>query len=194
MPCRIVRLVRLFKADTCAARSTWILKFHLNYVVICLWHVQVHQCLRSAGLCHVGEPSSPYGHKFLCLDGLDYHCNLAVRAYKFGMEAQYFCIELLVLLFFRMDKNSGHLRKVTCRYYSERDNLVSDMRDHFQSIPESLFPTLLMLTGEVRVMPADLLLLPMLVLALRPLTRSTCPLDLQYARSTPWPTSLQRGK
>lgn len=37
-----------------------------------------------------------------------------------------------------------------CRYYSERNNLTSDMGDHFQSIPGSMFPTLLMLTGEVR--------------------------------------------
>lgn len=37
-----------------------------------------------------------------------------------------------------------------CRYYSERNNIEGDMGDHFQSIPGSMFPTLLMLTGEVR--------------------------------------------
>eukprot|EP00892_Ulva_mutabilis_P008640 jgi/Ulvmu1/6148/UM028_0004.1 len=36
----------------------------------------------------------------------------------------------------------------TLLYYSERDRVSEEMGDHFQSIPGSMFPTLLMLTGE----------------------------------------------
>lgn len=36
----------------------------------------------------------------------------------------------------------------TLLFYTERNNKSDEMRPHFQSIPLSMFPTLLMLTGE----------------------------------------------
>ena len=36
----------------------------------------------------------------------------------------------------------------TLLYYTERDRVSDDLGNHFQSIPLSMFPTLLMLTGE----------------------------------------------